>query len=168
MQVKFYVYGLALILLGGWFLQDLPAYAAPQNPSAAPMETLPLGRLSVFATADKKIKQADFIVELARTPEHQRQGLMYRSELADNAGMLFIFNKPRQARFWMRNTLIPLDMIFIKSNGEIENIVTRWDTQSDRPSLSTAIVSYVLEINAGLAQKLDIKPGQFIQLSTMP
>ncbi len=167
-QLKFDIGRLVLVVIASLGLMHaLPVSAQTQNETAS-FAVLPKAQLSIFSTSSRQKKRADFIVELARTPEHQRQGLMFRPTLADNAGMLFVFNKPRQARFWMRNTLIPLDMIFIKSNGEIETIVTRWDTQSDSPSLSTGNVRYVLEINAGFAQKLGIEAGHFIQLSALP
>ena len=74
-----------------------------------------------------------FQVTLADTPEKQARGLMHVKNLPPQNGMVFPMQPPRVARFWMRNTLIPLDMIFIKPGGTIGQIVTRLDTQSDTP-----------------------------------
>lgn len=100
-----------------------------------------------------------FQVTLADTPEKQAQGLMYVENLPPQNGMLFPMQPPRVAQFWMRNTLIPLDMIFIKPGGTIAQIVTRRDTQSDTPTRSLDKVSGVLELNAGEAARLRIGIG---------
>ena len=103
-------------------------------------------------------------VEIADTAEKQRVGLMFVPHLPPQTGMVFPMQPPRIARFWMRNTLVPLDMIFILPGGLIGQIVTRRDTQSDRVSVSQQPVSAVLEINAGEAQKLKIGVGDIIKL----
>lgn len=100
-----------------------------------------------------------FQVTLADTPEEQKRGLMFVEKLPPQNGMLFPIEPPRQARFWMRNTLIPLDMIFIKPGGIIDQIVTRRDTQSDARTVSVDAVSGVLELNAGEAARLRIGIG---------
>jgi uncharacterized membrane protein (UPF0127 family) len=100
-----------------------------------------------------------FTIEIADDPDEQAQGLMFRPQLADNAGMLFIFDRPRPASFWMQNTMIPLDMIFIEENGLVESIAERKDTYSQRESRSAGPVRAVLEINAGLSRQLGIGPG---------
>ena len=100
-----------------------------------------------------------FQVTLADTPEKQARGLMHVKNLPPQNGMVFPMQPPRVARFWMRNTLIPLDMIFIKPGGTIAQIVTRLDTQSDTPTTSLEEVSGVLELNAGEAARLKIGIG---------
>lgn len=107
--------------------------------------------------------QYHFRVELAVTPEQQNRGLMFREDLADDQGMLFVFGEADYLHFWMRNTLIPLDMIFIRA-GIIEQIETRRDTQSDARTSSRSQVDSVLEINAGRAAALGIRPGDKIIL----
>jgi uncharacterized membrane protein (UPF0127 family) len=104
-----------------------------------------------------------FRVELAQDYETQRRGLMFRDQLADDQGMLFIFDELDYVHFWMRNTLIPLDMIFIR-NGTIDQIETRRDTQSDRPTSSLQPVDSVLEINAGRAAALGLGRGDRVLL----
>ncbi|HUF86243.1 MAG TPA: DUF192 domain-containing protein [Thermohalobaculum sp.] len=103
--------------------------------------------------------KARFAVEIADDPAEQARGLMFRPKLDADAGMLFIFEPPRPARFWMRNTMIPLDMIFIDVAGRVDSVAERRDTYSDRTSASQGPVRAVLEINAGLAAELGIGPG---------
>lgn len=100
-----------------------------------------------------------FSVEIADDPAEQARGLMFRPALPEKAGMLFVFDPPRPANFWMRNTMIPLDMIFIDDTGRIESIAERNDTYSERASSSEGPVRAVLEINGGLSRQLGIGPG---------
>lgn len=102
---------------------------------------------------------ATFQVEVADEPAEQARGLMFRPSMADDAGMIFVFDPPRPASFWMRNTMIPLDMIFIDDTGRVESIAVRRDTYSQRASSSEGPVRAVLEINAGLSEALGIGPG---------
>jgi uncharacterized membrane protein (UPF0127 family) len=94
--------------------------------------------------------------EIASTHEERAQGLMYREELASDRGMLFVFDTPNEASFWMKNTLIPLDMIFIDKNGIVVN-VEEADVQTSVPDsqlthyLSDGPVKWVVEINQGLS-----------------
>lgn len=104
-------------------------------------------------------KTRAFTVEMARTPQQQNQGLMFRTSLADDKGMLFPFSQQRVASFWMRNTLIPLDIIFIGSDGRIVNIAENTTPYSLEPVLSTAPVAAVLELRGGLTAQLGIKAG---------
>jgi len=98
-------------------------------------------------------------VEIADDPEEQARGLMFRPAMAPDAGMLFIFDPPRQASFWMHNTMIPLDMVFIDDTGLVESIAERRDTYSDRVSQSQGSVRAVLELNLGRSQELGLGPG---------
>ena len=92
-----------------------------------------------------------FDIELAKTPSEQSLGLMFRSSLPDDAGMLFIFGNPRPASFWMKNTMIPLDMIFIDDAGLVANIAAETEPYSLAPHGSEGAVRAVLEINGGQA-----------------
>lgn len=98
-------------------------------------------------------------VELAETPAQMERGLMFRQELAPDAGMLFDFKQPTMATMWMRNTLIPLDMLFVDAGGRIVNIHERAVPQSDAIIAAAAPVRAVIELNGGTAARLDIKPG---------
>jgi uncharacterized membrane protein (UPF0127 family) len=103
-----------------------------------------------------------FNVEVSRTPAELKFGLMYRNEMALDHGMLFVFPLEQMRSFWMKNTFIPLDMIFIRKNGTIVNIEANAKPLdlSSRPSKAPALA--VLEINGGLSEKLGIKAGDVI------
>jgi uncharacterized protein len=103
-----------------------------------------------------------FSTEIAATSREQATGLMFRKSLADNAGMIFPFPQPRQASFWMKNTLIPLDIIFIRSNGTIESIAENTVPYSEAPVASGEEVTAVLELRGGLTQELGIKAGDTV------
>ncbi|MEL6475910.1 MAG: DUF192 domain-containing protein [Pseudomonadota bacterium] len=105
------------------------------------------------------IRQSSFTVELARTPEEQARGLMFRPFLPRDAGMLFIMEPPRLASFWMRNTMISLDLVFIDRAGRVVNVAARAVPYSEAPLRSEGEVRAVLEINGGLAEALGIGPG---------
>lgn len=100
-----------------------------------------------------------FDVELADTPQTRAQGLMFRDDMPAQSGMLFVYEQPRRVAFWMKNTLIPLDMIFLDARGVVrkvhENAIPHDETAipGDGPTLA------VLEINGGLASKIGIAPG---------
>jgi uncharacterized protein len=100
-----------------------------------------------------------FHIELAETPAQMEQGLMFRRELAPDAGMLFDFKQPTMATMWMRNTLIPLDMLFVDANGRIVNIHERAVPRSDAIIAAASPVRAVIELNGGTAARLGIKPG---------
>ncbi len=105
----------------------------------------------------------DFSVELALTPPAQARGLMFRKELAPDKGMLFVFPEADMRSFWMKNTLIPLDIIFIRENGKIINIVENAEPQTLTPRKSLAPAVAVLEIAGGRARALGIKPGDMVR-----
>ncbi len=100
-----------------------------------------------------------FEVEIADTPDKTSRGLMFRRELAPDAGMLFDFFEERPASFWMRNTLIPLDMLFIRANGEIVKVHANAIPHDETPIPSGEPVRFVLEIPGGRAAELGISAG---------
>jgi uncharacterized protein len=103
-----------------------------------------------------------FTVELALSPEQQQQGLMFRKSMAADAGMLFDFGGPRPATFWMKNTIIPLDMLFIAADGRIADIHERAVPLSEATISSKVPVRAVLELNGGTVSRLGIKPGDVV------
>jgi uncharacterized membrane protein (UPF0127 family) len=101
----------------------------------------------------------NFNVEVATTDEEKALGLMYRRSLPENAGMLFLYDRPQQAAMWMKNTLIPLDMIFIGPSGEVHRIEQYTEPFSTTVIPSEGDVVGVLELNAGQAAKIGLKRG---------
>jgi uncharacterized protein len=100
-----------------------------------------------------------FSVELAVTDEQRARGLMFRRSLPEGQGMLFKFEPDQVIQMWMRNTYIPLDMIFIRSDGRISRIAENTKPESDNIISSGAPARGVLEVIAGTARKLGIAPG---------
>jgi uncharacterized membrane protein (UPF0127 family) len=107
--------------------------------------------------------QASFTVEVADTFEQRNRGLMFRQNLPKFSGMLFIYEFPRSVSFWMRNTLIPLDMIFLDQTGTVVNVHSNAIPQDETAIFGGDSVYAVLEINGGLAEKLRISPGAVLQ-----
>ena len=100
-----------------------------------------------------------FTVEIAKTEQERATGLMYRKELAEGRGMLFDFSPEQQVSMWMKNTFIPLDMIFVRSDGRILRIAENTEPQSEKIIPSGGLVKGVIEIAGGTAKKLGIAPG---------
>ncbi|NNE84910.1 MAG: DUF192 domain-containing protein [Alphaproteobacteria bacterium] len=101
----------------------------------------------------------EFDIELALAPDQQAQGLMFRQEMAKDAGMLFFHQRERVASMWMRNTFIPLDMLFVARDGRIVHIVERTVPHSLTTISAGIPVRAVLELNAGTVHRLAIKSG---------
>ena len=104
-----------------------------------------------------------FEVEFANTPESREQGLMFRESLPSGTGMLFDFGAPREVTMWMKNTLIPLDMIFIREDGVIHRIAANTVPLSLATVASEGPVTGVLEIIGGDAERLGIAPGDRVR-----
>jgi uncharacterized membrane protein (UPF0127 family) len=141
--------------------QAAPAARCPKDPSPR-AEPPPAGHVSfVQAPGSPGVR-----VELAREPDAQRRGLMYRTELAPDAGMLFSWSGEAIRRFWMRNTCIPLDMLFIAADGTIVGIVEQAPVLSDAPQSIPCPARHVLEVNAGWARSHGVRPGQKVVIET--
>jgi uncharacterized membrane protein (UPF0127 family) len=144
-----------------WIAFALAAVLALASVAAAqvrPREGFPAGVLTIQTSRDSH----KFSIEIARTPEQLQYGLMFRNKLATDAGMLFIYDRPQRISMWMKNTLIPLDMIFIGADGRIVDIAERRVPHSIEPVYSSAPALAVLEVNGGTASRLGIKPGDRI------
>ena len=121
--------------------------------------------ISFYTFSNEKIevsiynKNITFNVEIAKTIEERRTGLMYRKKLLNNEGMLFIFPREKIIQLWMKNTYIPLDVIFISENKVIVDIKKNMEKLSETIVKSKVKSRYALEFNAGLINKLDIKIG---------
>ncbi len=104
-----------------------------------------------------------FDIELAQTPQERSRGLMFREHLPDRAGMLFVFDPPQPVAFWMKNTLIPLDIIFTDRAGTVTHVHQGAIPGDLTPIEGGDSVYSVLEINAGLAARYGIRPGTQIR-----
>jgi uncharacterized protein len=151
MKRSFYLasLGLALVSVTGCSTGPLGSGSA-QAASVAP--------LSIKTTKGER----KFKVEIARTPEEQERGLMFRKSLSRDGGMIFPMRPPRVASFWMKNTLIPLDMIFIRADGSIARIEPETVPQTLDPVSSGEPVVAVLEIDGGQAAEQGIAEGDTV------
>jgi uncharacterized membrane protein (UPF0127 family) len=104
-----------------------------------------------------------FTVEIATNDQERSRGLMFRKEVPDGKGMLFDFQTEQPVAFWMKNTYVSLDMIFIQADGRILSIAENTPTLSEKPIPSGGPVRGVLEVVAGTAKKLGIKPGDHVR-----
>ncbi|MDQ0563527.1 uncharacterized membrane protein (UPF0127 family) [Rhizobium mesoamericanum] len=111
-------------------------------------------------------KRLNFTVEIADTNEQRQRGLMYRKEMAEDAGMIFDFGVSRRVQMWMENTILPLDMLFVDSTGTIRNIKQNAVPYSQDIIDSLTEVKYVIELNAGITAKLGIRPGDKVMSAT--
>lgn len=132
----------------------MPLAAGAQEPIAFESDTL------VIETREGT---HEFAIELAETPQQKVRGLMFREALAADAGMLFVYSRPQIISMWMRNTYIPLDMLFIDRDGRIAHIAEHAVPRSDRTISSHARVTGVLELNGGTARRLGIAVGDRVR-----
>ena len=126
--------------------------AAPSTHPESGLQVIPL-------TVSHDGKENHFRVEVARSMEEQAKGLMFRTAMGPDEGMLFPFDPPRDASFWMKNTVIPLDIVFIGTDGRVLNISANAEPYSLEPRSSTGVAKAVLELNGGRAAALGIAPG---------
>ncbi|HEX9399491.1 MAG TPA: DUF192 domain-containing protein [Anaeromyxobacter sp.] len=133
--------------------------------SRTPESTTPSARVVVETRAGARHVVA---VELARTVAERARGLMDRSALASDAGMLFLFDETAEHPFWMKNTLIPLDMLFIAEDGRIAGIVARAVPGDLSPRSAGGPTRYVLEVNGGWADAHGVAPGDRVRFENVP
>lgn len=135
--------------------QEATAKAPAAQAAVHPVSGLPV--------KDLKVKSANgthaFRVEVAATTEQQAKGLMFRTEMGADEGMIFPTNPPRHAAFWMRNTVIPLDIIFIGKDHRILNVAANAVPYDETPVPSAGVAIGVLELNGGRAAELGIEAG---------
>jgi uncharacterized membrane protein (UPF0127 family) len=122
--------------------------------------TLPKGRVTFLNAPGTPSVE----VELARDGASRERGLMYRTQMADNAGMLFSWDDQRERSFWMRNTCLPLDMLFIAQDGTIAGILEQVPTLNEAPRGVSCPVAHVLELNAGWARAHGLTPGMKVAI----
>jgi len=143
---------LSMFVAGIW----LVAGAAWAESDSVPGPTEPL----VIVTGSG---QYEFQVEIADTLEERNQGLMYRRELAARGGMLFVFDPPQDVIMWMKNTFIPLDMLFLAEDGRITALARQTTPHSLERIFSGGAVRGVLEINGGLSDSLGLELGDIVR-----
>lgn len=136
---------------------------SPQAAVTAPPEQSVGGLKQVPLSIQSGTKTHNFTVEVARTPDEQAQGLMNRQSLGPDRGMIFPYSPPQPVGFWMKNTLIPLDMIFIRSDGTIASIAANTVPLSLEMVPSVEPVAAVLEIAGGRSAELGIKAGDRVE-----
>lgn len=141
---------------------------------AAFLAMSPMAALAQAACAPDRVdlRWADgresFAVELADSPDERARGLMFRPQLDPGSGMLFVYESPRRAQFWMKNTLIPLDMIFADGTGRVTQVHSNAVPGDLTPIDGGSGVVFVLEINGGLAERLGIAPGADLRHPAVP
>ena len=140
----------------GFLMAALAAAVAPVGVSAQSLVTFAQSRAEIVTHSGRRHILS---VELASTPEQLTQGLMFRRSLAADAGMLFDFGSTRPVSMWMRNTLIPLDMLFLDERGGIVGFRERAVPNSLEVISSPAPVRGVLEVNGGTVQRLGLVVG---------
>lgn len=145
--------GVAALLLLLVPVAGCKSSSSPGSEAAAPLDVVPL---SITTAGGQSVRLR---VEVARSFEQQARGLMFRKSLADDAGMLFPYKAPQPVSFWMKDTLIPLDMIFIRADGVIARIEAETEPYSLERVKSGEPVAAVLEIAGGRATALGISEG---------
>ncbi len=160
------LFGLMLVISGSlWFL---PHALQPQpNTAPAPIaRAQPTLEKATFTITRKDGKALPFTVELARTGQEMEMGLMYRTHMEANEGMLFLFPDESPHAMWMKNTLLPLDMLFIDAWGTITSIAARAMPESETVIDSGGPISSVLELRGGTAEAYGIAAGDKTSLAS--
>ena len=143
------------------------AETGPSAPTASGASIGPNAPTEVL-TIETHQGQVRLNVEIADDEAERNRGLMYRDPLPDDRGMLFHFQEPEHASFWMRNTPSSLDIIFIGVDGRILNIADHTTPYSDAPVPATGLTRGVLELRAGRAQELGLRPGDRVRHRIFP
>lgn len=147
---------LCLALLAPLGLVGAPAQARGSIESSRPQTGLKVVPLVIETNGGKR---HSFKVEVAATIAQQAHGMMFRDRMAPNTGMIFPMDPPRPAAFWMENTLIPLDLLFIGADGRIRNIIANAVPKSRAQLPSAGPVAAVLELAGGEADRIGARPG---------
>jgi len=153
------LHSLFLLLLVSCTLSSAQAATEP-GPSLEPLSNFPQSTLTIITPNGR---QHFFNVWIADTDARREQGLMMVKSLAPNTGMLFIFDQPEKVQMWMKNTLIPLDMLFINAEGRIDSIAANTTPMSLKIIDAKRPVLAVLEIAGGAAAKAGIKAGAVVK-----
>jgi uncharacterized membrane protein (UPF0127 family) len=157
------VNGVAVAVPGLLLMAIAWAFAAAVllAPSQARAQDQALEKLTVVTSTGRHV----FQVEVMRKPEDLARGLMFRRTMAANRGMLFDFGEVKPVAMWMRNTYLPLDMVFIDQHGVVANVAENTEPLSEANIVSVRPVLSVLEVNAGTARRIGLKPGDRVEHS---
>ena len=142
-------------IIAGTFAAFLAVFAAAQESTVEPLEAFPRSNLEIESSSAR----LRFDVWVADTAARRSQGLMFVKQLAPQRGMLFLYGEPRIISMWMKNTLIPLDMLFVAADGRITRIAPRTTPHSLASITSMGPVTAVIEIAGGEAERLGIVTG---------
>ena len=145
---------LLIVFLGALLLAPLPA-------AAKGLRVEPLDLVTSHGVVH-------FKVEIADNEATRERGLMFRTSMAPGRGMLFDFKHPQPVAFWMRNTLIPLDMIFIAADGRIVSIARNAVPHDETPIPSGGVILGVLELKGGRAAEIGLQPGDRVRQRMFP
>ena len=115
-----------------------------------------------FIKSDKKTEIKKIDIELAENDDERMQGMMYRKSMDDNKGMLFIFDREEPQSFWMKNTIIPLDIMYVNSKKEIVKIFKNTTPFSENSLPSEKPATFVVEVGGGFSDRYGIKEGDII------
>ena len=140
-------------------LQERASAASP-SPESAPQPPLVRGKLEIGNPGSAPVA---LTVEIAAKDSERQKGLMFRKQLADDEGMIFLFATERYNSFWMHNTLIPLDMFFIDSEWNVVGVVQNAVPLTDDPRRVDKMSRYVLEVKAGFAQRHGLGAGAHVK-----
>lgn len=151
--------GIAALAAGLFATVGLLANASAADRTTEPLTSFPHALLSIRTTTGN-VHQ--FNVWIADRESRQEQGLMFVRKLEDHRGMLFVYSADRQLSMWMKNTLIPLDMLFIRADGTVSHIAARTTPQSLDIIAAPQPVRAVLELDGGSTERLGIRPGDRI------
>ena len=165
--IAFTLLGL-LIVVGGLYVYSVLRPKPPKREITIE-QTIPQFRLDGYATVMDSLSGdtlKSLEIEIANDAYEITTGLMFRKHMEENRGMLFIFPDVDMRSFWMKNTVIPLDIVFISANKRIVNVQANTTPFSEKSIPSTGPAKYVLEVNAGTASKYNWKPGDRFEWST--
>jgi uncharacterized protein len=140
-----------------------PDAACPVDPDGGPPQ-VPMGKVTFLGAPKAPALETEVMVAEA----HRNRGLMYRREMPEAHAMLFVFEDQQVRTFWMHNTCLPLDMLFVASDGYITGVLENVPTMNDDPRSIPCKAKYVLEVNAGFARRHGVRAGQSIKIEGAP
>jgi uncharacterized membrane protein (UPF0127 family) len=140
-----------------------PDPACPKDPDGKP-PVVPLGKITFPEAPLAPALETELMLDETR----RERGLMFRREVADAHGMLFVFDDAEVHSFWMKNTCLPLDMLFVAEDGYVAGVLENVPTMNEAGRSVPCKVKYVLEVNAGFCRKYGVKAGQTIKIDGVP